>query len=355
MREKQDTFEFPDGFDLDAFVLSWAKTTCYPILHVEITDSQLQITTTVVATHNIPFFIFPIKVEFPNQERFVRTWMDSETPWSIHVDGTTGYRMAVVAHEGMMRVNYDETNWIEIIKYFKKLRTKDKGALVSDAYYFFKQNELPLKYVFLMLKQFRNERSPVGWRFVEHVIVDLSRRFRFSPVQERFNSFMRNLTDKFYDAMRVHKSALAVQLACMAGHVTCLEQSRDKTIKFLTIEQEIRFRDTVLCAGMRFMDDDFYDYLMGKPNHTTKNSKVILMAMSCMEKQHKINKFIRSIMKRGILDLTPAYKLKLMVNAFMSSESGGSSFWEFFHVRHQIIYDTFDRKQFHRIAYMLSR
>lgn len=255
------------------------------------------------------------------------------------------------------RTLYPVEHWEVILSAGQIIPPQTRLVLLNDAYYFYSHGQLSYITMFKFLRWLRQEKSPLIWTAMEPVLMDMNRRWLFTDLHSRIGLFVRESIGEFYKSRSEHKSSLAVKLACWARFRECLEDSEKTLLEFIS-NNDWRIKmhlDVRLCAGMRQIKSERFQHLVQLGQRVWMKRDVILMAMCCTENQWDLELFLRALFTRNEFNLTRDFKYQLLINTFMSSETGAEVVWRFVDRKHEDLLKVFGRVRFLEFSGFLAQ
>lgn len=252
---------------------------------------------------------------------------------------------------------YPVEYWEEILSAGQMIPFKARVVLLNDAYYFYSKGQLDYITMFKFLRWLRNEKSLLMWTAMEPVIMDMNRRWLFTDLHSRIGLIVRESIGGFYKNRLEHNNSLAVKLACWARLPECLEDS-EKTLREFIANQEWRIKmhlDVTLCGGMRRIKPEMFQQMVQLGKRVWMKRDVILMAMCCNENEWDLELFLRALFTRNEFQLTRDFKYQLLLNTFMSSETGAEVVWRFVDRKHEELLKLFGRAIFLEFSSFLAQ
>lgn len=236
---------------------------------------------------------------------------------------TSTYYYLDVNGTGIFRVFYRDENWKELLRHYAELPVLVRARLVSDIQYFHGLQRLSWKYVWTVLMRLKYEKSLRVWVSAEKLFLDLERTFRFTAVEKEFQELVWNVTENFYNCT-TPPNPLAVKLACLAGMERCLKEATNRTRELISTNGEAFSRmEDVLCAGMRSMDEKFFQHLMRLVRRLDYRRRYkVIIAMTCFQKSKMLYGLLHQAFVQKTLVVPAQVRVMMLSNMFLSSNLG---------------------------------
>lgn len=169
---------------------------------------------------------------------------------------------------GFYRVNYDNDNWHMIINAlngpeYEKIHVLNRAQLIDDAANLAKENELDYKIALRLMNYLEYEVDYIPWSTAYNAIAYLIRLFGGNENYPRFETFLRNITEKVFSEIGLvgddsHVAQLNREytsyLACFVGVESCVELAVDyvsRTIQNPSFQIPVAIQSTVFCAAVK--------------------------------------------------------------------------------------------------------
>lgn len=210
--------------------------------------------------------------------------------------------------------------------------------------------------MFRFLKWLKNEKRVHMWISMEPVILAMHRRWLYTDLHSRLTLIIQESIHEFYITRREHNSSLAVKFACWSKLPECLKDSENTLMEFISNpEVDVKMHlDATLCGGMRRIPSSIFQHFIELSKRVWEKRDILMVAMCCNEREHDIELFIRSIFTRHEFSISKNMKYLLLLNTFMSSNTGAEVVWRFIDHHHELLFRLFGRVRFIELSQFLS-
>lgn len=220
---------------------------------------------------------------------------------------------------GYFRVNYDESNWLNIIGQLKtdknEMSINVRAQLISDAYSLAQAREINSHLPLQLSDYLINEDDFLPWSVFlsrSKFYIDMLEHTRFGEglnrnfaklVKKYFEKFdnWTTYTDKESWLDRTIKVNF-VQFACLRGLPECVSKAKEyyddaKTQNDLNLTPAL-FRSTVYCMAVRYGEESEFDYLLDNLfKQTDKANKTsMIYGLSCSKDVSQLSRLLYQVM-----------------------------------------------------------
>lgn len=236
---------------------------------------------------------------------------------------------------GLYRVNYDTTNWNNLLANSDQLDLWTRLMMIQDSYYFYQEHLLNFKTAMSCLELLRGVTEHFVWEAVDHVLADLELQFRGTELYGWFLSFVANLVIDYYDK-HDPRAPVAVRLACLAEVKGCTQDAWQMLQEFITYRHVLpSSREALLCSGMRVATVEYYLHLEELVSKRDRDRNLLLIAMTCFHDQPLLERLLASTYLRNEYNLTTEFKVRLIIHMILASPTGGEAVFKFVVVNHK--------------------
>lgn len=343
------------------FFNSWAGSTGYPIIIVDVQAGHMKITSTLTENAAAGTKIhFPVQL-FSMDRRGVGKmrvlWLATDEGIAIPYDETLYPLYFLNPHRDTpARVFYPVGHWEKFWQESKWIPVKIRVVLLNDAFYFYDRGYLDYNIMFQFFRWLKGEQRPHVWIAMEPVLMEMHRRWIFTDLHAPFMEMIRDFVKPFYLSRAVHNSRLAIHFGCWSQLPECLEDAEREVLEFIsgpriTIKMHL---DTTICAGMRKIPTEIYQHLIELAKRISAKRDILLMGMCCIEREYDVELLMRSIFTRNEFNITTDMKYMLLLNTFTSSATGAEVAWRFIDRSHELLFRLFGRARFQELANFLA-
>lgn len=326
------------------FYFQWINSVGFPLITAIPKDDQLLfiVTKSKWGSGKSPFmFLFPFRCIVVTTRKTIETktvWlMADQKEYRINLKDVA-YYYANPNATGLYRINYDDTNWKNLLANSDKLDLWTRVTMIQDSHYFYQTNQLNFRIAMSCLELLRGVTEHFVWEAVDHVLVDLELQFRSTELYGWFLSFVANLVIDYYEK-HDPRAPVAVRLACLAQVKACTQDAWQMLQEFITYRHVLVSREAVLCSGMRVASVEYYLHLEHLVSKRDRDRNLLLIAMTCFHVQPLLERLLASTYLRNEYNLTTEFKVRLIIHMFMATPTGGDAVFKFFVVNHQRLLD----------------
>lgn len=361
-------------FPIDVFLNGWLRERGFPQLRTNLTRNNITGDRTLHYAGNMTAcrlcsLLFPISLTIHTKvwlepinkddnssstpRRFKRETIE-DTFWMItqrigewktriykdvgYINRTSTYYYMNMLGSQLFRVFYDDENWKELLRHFTELPVLVRVRLISDIQYFHGLGRLSWKLIWVAIRRLEYELSPRVWIAGEKLVLDLERRFRDTDIEHDFHVLMINATKRFYNSTEL-RNPLATKLSCFFGDPLCLREATNRTKEWIDGNAVLFDRiEDVLCAGVRDIDNLYFDYLLKLvPQKTYRHRYIILIALTCYQHYDQLYGLLRQAFSMNTMEIPVKVKIMVLANMFMASKLGNQVVLRFMHHNYNII------------------
>ncbi|XP_049821502.1 aminopeptidase A isoform X3 [Aethina tumida] len=176
---------------------------------------------------------------------------------------------------GYYRVNYPEAEWSKLIENYKSLSTADRTHLLEESFSIAEAGLLKYSIPLDLTKMLVDEINYIPWS-VGSTMLQKIKGFLSDSVEEKFDNYIRNVTDKAYGQLTwtesdddSHLKRLArvviLGLACAVDHEDCLKEVKSKFDEWIaspaTVVLSQDLRGLIYRYGMKTADEATWEKL----------------------------------------------------------------------------------------------
>lgn len=233
------------------------------------------------------------------------------------------YYFLEVSGRASFRTFYKDQNWKELLRHYTELPVMVRARLISDIQFFHAKELLSWKYVWVVMKRLKREKSIRVWTAAEKMILALEERFRFTALEMPFMDLVLNVTEELYNATRP-PNPLAMKLACMARSQICQKEAANRTRIFIDGNVgSFEGMDDLLCAGLRGSDVVFFQHLLTLIKRLDYRGRFsVMLAMTCYQDHTKLYGLLRHAFVLQTFYAPYHMRVMLLINMFRSSRLG---------------------------------
>ncbi|XP_018799750.1 PREDICTED: aminopeptidase N [Bactrocera latifrons] len=214
---------------------------------------------------------------------------------------------------GFYRINYDEQNWKLLSEALQtqtfKFDPRNRAQLIFDAYKFSSTGRLSQDIFLNLLQYLPNEDQYAPWTTVYSVIVTFNTYLNGDADYKNFQLFIRELVSNIYEKLGINdvsgehhltKSvrSIAINLACMAGIESCLQETNNKLKELINngVAIEPNLQRQIYCNGlMQSGDAEFtfvYNQLMASDDQALR--RTLIASLGCSRTESQLKSFVDS-------------------------------------------------------------
>lgn len=319
----------------------WTTSVGYPIIMAFVEPGKYRFVITNSRRSTIDPYMFPFTYVFVFERDptvNVTVWLLSNMdPHEYSSDNKAiKYYYTNPNAVALHRMNYDVTNWQQLLHYRNELSYTTRINMIIDSFYFYSQLNLQFSVALSSLQLLMNDTSHMAWESVDYVLAELDYLFRDSELYDWFLSFLGQLVYNYY--MRYSPRApVAVRFACKAGVRLCLEETSSLLQNFVTYRSFTPARDAVLCSGMRSATKQYYVFVEYLVVTKDRDRNVLLFAMTCFEDQALLERLLAKLFLRDEFQISTQQKYRLLLHMLIATKEGGRAVWKFFVAQHMLL------------------
>lgn len=274
-----------DEFDFTAAFRSWETQTGFPLVHVsvDVERSAFHVTQeryyaeseTRIEEDDRSWFI-PLNYatsasdfdDLSFSHFFTNDQSDTAVPLPADFDLTQWF-IFNKGQYGFYRVNYDQSNWNELIKVlnsdkFEDIHVRNRAQLIDDSLNLAADGYLLYQTVFELLTYLGRETDYIPWKAALNNLDKIDYIVKDQPIHAYFKTFIKQLLRRMYvhygfeekdDDTYTDKFAreLAIDWTCRMGDEKCLEKSYKILKASIDKGEEISasLEVTIMCNGMK--------------------------------------------------------------------------------------------------------
>ncbi|XP_004523069.1 aminopeptidase N [Ceratitis capitata] len=214
---------------------------------------------------------------------------------------------------GFYRINYDDKNWELLASALKtqpyKFHPRNRAQLIFDAYKFSSTGRLSHSVYLNLLQYLTNEDQYAPWTTAYSVISTFNRYLNGDEDYAKFQFFIAALVTNIYEKLGVNDVSgeqhltkftrnVVINLACLAGIESCLEESNNKLKALISdgVSIEPNLQSVIYCNGLvQSGDDEFtyvYNELMASDDQALR--RTLVSSLGCSRTESQLKKFVES-------------------------------------------------------------
>lgn len=276
--------DIPIFISIKSIFSSWADEPGYPVINIKREGRALHMSQkrfTINPTDNLPsqsLFYIPISGTASDKPNFEATnplfWMTPEVgTYTYLLSGDESWYIFNIQQTGFFRINYDSDNWEALITElrdgdFNKIHLLNRAQLIDDSVNLAKAGQLSYNTTFNILKYLEFETDYIPWLSANNAFTHLLRIFSGQTEYNRLESFIRNITTKVSNEVKLtvdplkHVDRLSRintgYLACFSGQKECVAEANSLVMSMILdnvpIYEEIQ--PLVFCTVAKHSTDD---------------------------------------------------------------------------------------------------
>ncbi|CAH1127177.1 unnamed protein product [Ceutorhynchus assimilis] len=140
---------------------------------------------------------------------------------------------------GYYRVNYEESEWKNLINIYNSLETMDRTHLLEETFSIAEAGQLSYKIALDLTQQLTNETSYAPWTVAHSKLKKINTYLSNSNQSTAFKTYIRNIVSNAYQDftwteadndshLRRLTRIVVLSLACTVDHTECLSQAQEK-------------------------------------------------------------------------------------------------------------------------------
>ncbi|RZF47936.1 hypothetical protein LSTR_LSTR008740 [Laodelphax striatellus] len=243
----------------------------------------------------------------------IKHWLTPEkTSMTILDLGGDGWVIFNVQHKGFYRVNYDEENWMRIIKQLKTDHTKigaiNRAQLIDDAFSLARAGKLNHSIAFELTTYLKKETEYVPWVAAIRQFNEIMIHFRESSNHDKLSKYFLHLVSPIVSQVTFHESntesvmtkltrIAALSFASKVGHKES-ESNAFKIAADLASTMKTQFsadvQKALLCEGIRSANSSVWRSLFSKLGNLESPTQIndFIRALTCTNDPGSITEYI---------------------------------------------------------------
>ncbi|XP_054081469.1 aminopeptidase N-like isoform X1 [Zeugodacus cucurbitae] len=214
---------------------------------------------------------------------------------------------------GFYRVNYDEQNWKLLTEALRtqtyKFHPRNRAQLIFDAYKFSSTGRLSQDILLNLLRYLPNEDQYAPWSSAYAVFEEFDTYLNGDKDYKNFQLFVGELVSNIYNKLGVndirgeqHLNKLtrniAINLACMAGIGSCLQETNNKLKAHIEngVPIEPNLQNDIYCNGLMQSGDAEFDFVYNKLK--TSDDQIVRLTLvallGCSRTESQLKKYVYS-------------------------------------------------------------
>ncbi|XP_058813863.1 aminopeptidase N-like isoform X2 [Topomyia yanbarensis] len=260
---------------------SWADNAGYPVVTVTktgncITFSQKRFWMPVEDETAPPDTTYYIPINYATSEiadyddTKAIDWLTPENPqMQKELPSPVNWILVNKLQTGYYRVNYDKDNWVALTDILKSEQMEtipiiNRAQLIDDVSNLAKSGDVSYDIALSLLQYLEQETEYIPWSTAYNVLIHLNRMFSGNENYSRFEDFLRTITGRMYENVRMtglmdHISRLhrgnTVYLACYFGVKTCIADAQQLVQRMLDDESYLvpeEVQSAAFCAMSKY-------------------------------------------------------------------------------------------------------
>lgn len=335
--QPSDLFEelqkaFGNSTDVINFMKSWETQSGYPVITINKTENQIEISQERFLyqkskQENFPLWIIPLNYVVASDPKFNSTlpdyWMHTASKVTIRIENAPkrwqkdDWIIFNVQSTGFYRVNYDDELWKLIVKEltegdYKKIHVANRAKLVDDSLNLARAGKLNYRVVFDVLSYMQNETDYLVWGLAEKELNFLDRVISGSAkTHEHFLNFMGKLINETYTkyGMEIKEShtnfdrysqETGINWACRSGNKDCLDRTLQKLLDNIQNGTKIHpdLQPSIYCNSLRKANDTVLNLILKRLEKSEYQGERTLLAASlaCSQNPNFLNQFLKEVL-----------------------------------------------------------
>ena len=303
--------------NVTAIMRSWEMQAGFPLITVRRLDNEISFYQERFfygdeVSENI--YWIPVNYATASSPNFAVTapdfWMSTRTarielqsapkPWAAN-----DWIIVNLQQTGYYRVNYDDSLWESIIRQlnapgsgFTAINSLNRAQLIDDSFHLARAKKIGFGVMMKIMNYLEGEDDYVPWAMTNRAHNLLNRWLTGTVVHPNYQRFILNNVKLLYtrlgvrnvqNEMRVNRyaRAIAINLACQAGSVSCLNETRQELVTFIRTQTPIApdLEATIYCNGIRranLLTVTYMQYfLLTSPRPRQRN--MVISGLGCIE------------------------------------------------------------------------
>nr|XP_006811271.1 PREDICTED: glutamyl aminopeptidase-like [Saccoglossus kowalevskii] len=257
-------------FDVPRVMDTWTLQMGYPVItikrshdhagkaFVRLTQTRFLIDPEAEDTTYSPYdYEWYVRFDYQSENgEYAYEWMDrSEAIFEWPSDNSTWIK-ANVNQTGVYRVNYDEENWIALVKqlreYHMALSAGDRAGLLNDAFNLAWAGYVNYSIALDLTRYLENEEDFVPWDTITDIFNDLSVLLYHRQAYGNWRNYIQQQVKSIYNELKFVENdddghltkylrGNILSLACGNGHADCLEAALDYFEKWKNNERYLDY------------------------------------------------------------------------------------------------------------------
>ncbi|XP_077994129.1 aminopeptidase N-like [Glandiceps talaboti] len=274
--------------------------------------------------------------------------------------------LANINQRGFYRVNYDMENWEKLAEQLKTNHTvipvRNRGALLSDAMFLNKAQQLNGVVVLKLMEYLKNETEFYPWYCVSTTATYLWDMLAHTSTYWYLQKFMQDIIRPIYnrlgwdfrsgDHIDYYTREHAVfEIACHFGLPECVQKATSLFRQWMKDPDNNRIDDklkyTLFCAAVKYGDSEMWDYAFEISKIYESEKWIIWSALGCSRDQFTLQRYLEHGMETGDIQVTT-------VTTFIrraSSAAGLSLAWNFLFDNFDVLYERYNTTAYRYIWY----
>ncbi|XP_055847857.1 uncharacterized protein LOC129913294 [Episyrphus balteatus] len=252
---------------------------------------------------------------------------------------------------GYYRVNYDEKNWQlitqSLIENPFKIHTLNRASLLYDAYTLSSTAHLKHEVILGLTLFLKNEDQYAPWSTANTILTTFNRFLSGDKEYPVFRKYVADVVGNIYNRLGVqyytgeqhftnNVRTIAINLACIAGVQSCLEDSFDKLTELVAnnVEIEPNLQSVVYCNGLKKGGSAEFDYVYNRLMNSVDQAerKTLISALGCSHDLVLLSRFVQtSIKETPDVTLRVQERITLLSSAYSRGELGLFACIDFLH------------------------
>lgn len=336
-----------------SFFAPWTETPGFPLVTAELNNFTLTVTqkrfleyvgTDHSLTHryNIPItFSIDSKSTEDTTPKFVFRMGDGNEKSFNFTEKPEKYYILNNKQTGFYRVNYEESNWMQIKEALNKtghdgIHVMNRAQIVDDLFNLAKVGIVKYSTAIDIIRYIKKEQHYIPWLSAfSHGLTYLSQRVSGDANQKLFSWFVKDTVKDIYDHLTfeaksvdrrtdVYNRVNIISWACKYGHEACIAKSKDYFNNFKTNQVKVPKdqRAVVYCNAVRSGTADDFNFLYNrfKTEDISAEQLNLLVGMSCSKDQALVTKYLDYIIKTD--DIRPQDRSTAINNLLNSNPEG---------------------------------
>ncbi|KAK0167905.1 hypothetical protein PV327_001760 [Microctonus hyperodae] len=311
---------------------NWVTVPGYPVITVKINGTEATITQSRFVDRNetVPDDKYWIPLNYYTENSLNSTdtnvshWFDPTTNITKITLPESKFVIFNKQQFGYYRVNYDEKNWDEIIKYlryknYSNIHVLNRAQLIDDSMNLARVGNLSYNIALYLIGYLEKDTDYIpwsaAWRGIEYIhkfvantefastfqnyVLEISKRLVKEALAVKSNE-----TDHIRNLNRMS----ALSWACKMGSSSCRSEATEKLVKWLDNPEENPFSpddaEWIICAGVRNANLTTWNKLREKYN--LENDTNVFTSLGCTSDTKILNGYLNEILKQNKTKILPS-------------------------------------------------